>query len=128
MQDVKMTTKRRGWIGESVVARNLIEKGFGVYVPLVDDSGIDMVVDTGKNLKRVQVKTRISTASTSVEVKVGKHKNSNIDVIAIYYAPKDIIAYYPYNNEDSVYLALSTAKNNQESGRSWFYRYMEFPV
>jgi len=123
-----MNPKRKGWLGESVVATNLIKNGYDVYVPVVDDNGVDMLVDNGKNIKRVQVKTNSATSTTSIEVKLGKYKDSNIDVIAIYYTPKDIIAYYPYNNEESVYLALSTAKNNQEHGRDWFYRYMEFPL
>ena len=102
MSDIKLNTKRTGWLGEQAVARNLIsEHGYDVYFPVVDDKGVDMIVDTGKHLKRVQVKTRKSKKSnTSVEVRLGQYKGSNIDVIAIYFAPKDIIAYVPYNNEE----------------------------
>ena len=130
MSEIKLNTKRTGWSGEQAVARNLIsEHGHDVYFPVVDDKGVDMIVDTGKHLKRVQVKTRKSKKSnTSVEVRLGQYKGSNIDVIAIYYIPKDIIAYVPYNNEEFLNLALSTAKINQEQGRTWFYKYMEFPL
>mgnify|MGYP003658088246 CR=1 FL=1 len=126
-----MNTKRTGWIGEQAVKKDLlIDRGFQVYEPLVDDVGVDLVVDTGKSLKRVQVKTRNQQKrqTTSVEISLRKYVESNIDVIAIYYAPKDIIAYYPYNNEELICLAVDTAKNNQESHRNWFYRYMEFPL
>ena len=130
MSEIKLNTKRTGWLGEQAVAKNLIsEHGLDVYFPVVDDKGVDMIVDTGRNLKRVQVKTRKSKKSnTSVEVRLGQYKGSNIDVIAIYYEPKDIIAYVPYNDEEFLNLALSTAKNNQEQGRTWFYKYMEFPL
>ena len=108
MSDIILTTKRLGFIGETYVALDLISKGLDVFIPMVDDRGIDMIVDTGKLLN--------------------KYKKGQIDVVAVYYVPKNIIAYYPYNGEDSINLALSMAKNNQESGRDWFYKYQEFPL
>ena len=127
----QVSTLKTGIIGETAVIHDLTINypEFEVYKPIVDDKGVDMIVDTGKHLKRVQVKTRVSKKSnTSVEVRLGQYRGSNIDVIAIYYVPKDIIAYVPYNNEEFLNLALSTAKNNQEQGRTWFYKYMEFPL
>ena len=122
-------TKRVGWEGEQAVIRDLImNQGMDVYTSVVDDNLCDMVVDTGKKLKRVQVKTRIALrGNTSVEIKLTKYVKSKIDVIAIWYKPKDIIAYVPYKGEEFLLLAVETAKNNQEHGRNWFYRYMEFP-
>lgn len=129
MSDLILTTKRLGFIGETYVALDLISKGLDVFIPMVDDKGIDMVVDTGKSLKRVQVKSRSTLRSaTSIEIKLNKYKKGQIDVMAIYYVPKNIIAYFPYNGEHTIYLALSIAKNNQDSGRDWFYKYMEFPL
>ena len=126
---MKLNTKRTGWLGEQAYAKQLISAGYDVYLPIVDDHGVDLVVDTGKSLKRVQVKTRIAKkSSTSIEVRLGKYKGSNVDVIAVYYLPKDIIAYVPYKGDDFINLALTTAKNNQEQGRTWFYKYMEFPL
>lgn len=126
----KMSTQRMGWEGESVVQKDLIiNQRLDVYTSIVDDNLCDMVVDTGKKLKRVQVKTRSTLrGNTSVEVKLTKYVKSKIDVIAIWYKPKDIIAYVPYKGEDFLLLAVETAKNNQEHGRNWFYRYMEFPL
>ena len=76
MSDVKLNTKRTGWLGEQAVAKHIItEHGFDVYMPIVDDKGVDMIVDTGRHLKRVQVKTRISKkSSTSVEVRLGQYR------------------------------------------------------
>lgn len=123
-------TKRIGWEGEQVVLKDLImNQGMDVYTSVVDDNLCDMVVDTGKKLKRVQVKTRSTLrGNTSVEVKLTKYVKSKIDVIAIWYKPKNIIAYVPYKGEEFLLLAVETAKNNQEHGRNWFYRYMEFPL
>ena len=125
-----MSTQRIGWEGESVVQKDLIiNQRLDVYTSIVDDNLCDMVVDTGKKLKRVQVKTRSTLrGNTSVEVKLTKYVKSKIDVVAIWYKPKDIIAYVPYKGEEFLLLAVETAKNNQEHGRNWFYRYMEFPL
>tara|TARA_R100001463_G_scaffold23195_3_gene55669 strand:- start:1619 stop:2014 length:396 start_codon:yes stop_codon:yes gene_type:complete len=131
MDNPGLNTKRVGLLGEYAVHKHIIENyGFGIYTPVVDDSGIDMVVDTGTHLKRVQVKTRNKArrGTTSIEINCKKYMESNIDVFAIYYRPSDIVAYYPYNGEEMLVLAVSTAKNNQESKRNWFYKYMEFPL
>ena len=121
-------TKRFGWEGEQAVSKDLlINQGLDVYQSVVDDNRCDLVVDTGKKLKRVQVKAKKALRGTCIEIKLSKYKNSNIDVIAVWYKPKDIIAYVPYKQEEFLLLAVETAKNKQEKGRNWFYRYMEFP-
>lgn len=123
-------TKRIGWEGEQAVFRDLLmNQGLDVYSSVVDDNLCDLVVDTGKKLKRVQVKTRATLrGNSSIEIKLTKYVKSSIDVIAVWYKPKDIIAYVPYKGEECLLLAVETAKNNQEQGRNWFYRYMEFPL
>lgn len=129
MAEAKLSTKRTGWLGESAVVCDLISKGMDVYLPVVDDNLCDLVVDTGKNIRRVQVKSRVAIKrGTSVEVKCHKYKGSSIDVIAIHYITNNMIAYVPYKDQDSLNLAVSPAKNNQEMNRDWFYRYMEFPI
>jgi len=122
-------TKRFGWEGEQAVCRDiLMNQGLDVYQTVVDDNLCDLVVDTGKKLKRVQVKAKLALRGTCLEIKLSKYVKSNIDVIAVWYKPKDIIAYVPYKGEEFLLLAVETAKNNQEHGRNWFYRYMEFPL
>jgi len=122
-------TKRFGWEGEQVVSRDLlINQGLDVYQSVVDDNRCDLVVDTGKALKRVQVKAKKALRGTCLEIKLSRYVKSNIDVIAVWYEPKNIIAYVPYKGEEFLLLAVETAKNNQERGRNWFYRYMEFPL
>ena len=122
-------TKRFGWEGEQVVSRDLlINQGLDVYQSVVDDNRCDLVVDTGKKLKRVQVKAKKALRGTCLEIKLSRYVKSNIDVIAVWYEPKNIIAYVPYKGEEFLLLAVETAKNNQEHGRNWFYRYMEFPL
>ena len=125
----KMSTQRIGWEGEQAVSRDLlINQRLDVYSSVVDDNLCDLVVETGNKLKRVQVKAKKALRGTCLEIKLSKYVKSNIDVIAVWYEPKNIIAYVPYKGEEFLLLAVETAKNNQERGRNWFYRYMEFPL
>ena len=124
-----MLSINRGKIGELHCRKILLEAGYRVYLPEVDANQVDMVVEMANGaFKRVQVKTVTSLkTSTSIEIRLTKHVNTNrVDVMAIYYEPKGI-AFVPYNNEKVINLALATAKNNQSSKRKWFYQFERFP-
>lgn len=125
-----MNTVRIGFVGEQRVKIDLIERlGFHVYAPVIDDHMTDLLVDTGKNIKKVQVKTTTKLKTkTSIEIPLKKYVNSDVNIIAVYFMPKDLICYYPYNGEDCINLAVTTAVNNQDKGRNWFYKYMDFPL
>tara|TARA_R100001082_G_scaffold109632_2_gene87253 strand:+ start:862 stop:1266 length:405 start_codon:yes stop_codon:yes gene_type:complete len=125
------TTLRVGVVGELAVQRDLLKQGFHVYTPLLDDSETDLVCETKYGFKRVQVKTITKmTTKSSIEVRLSKHKGSNrIEVLAVYYEPKDIIAYLNWDNKkDSINLAINNAVNNQEKKRKYIYAYSNFPV
>ena len=125
-----MNSVRIGFVGEQMVKIDLIERlGFHVYAPVVDDHMTDLLVDTGKSIKKVQIKTRTKLKTqTSMEVRLQKYTKSDVDVIAIYFQPKNLICYYPYKGEDCVNLAVTPAINNQSQNRNWFYKYMDFPL
>tara|TARA_R100000808_G_scaffold18416_2_gene40351 strand:+ start:117 stop:503 length:387 start_codon:yes stop_codon:yes gene_type:complete len=125
-----MHTTHKGRIGELAVYQDLLTQGYNVYAPLVDTEQVDLVVETTSGLmKRVQIKTVMELKrGTSIEVNLTKYKNTNrVDVVAVYYLPKNIIAYVPYDNSHALSLALKTGKNNQIKGRKWFYSYELFP-
>jgi len=125
-----MHTTHKGRIGELAVYQDLLTQGYHVYAPLVDTEQVDLVVETTSGLmKRVQIKTVMELKrGTSIEVNLTKYKNTNrVDVVAVYYLPKNIIAYVPYDNSHALSLALNTGKNNQIKGRKWFYSYELFP-
>lgn len=124
-----MHSVHTGKIGEIAVQKDLLLQNYNVFLPLVD-SGIDIVVEMQNGtMQRVQVKCVSEMKKrTSIEVNLAKYKNTNkVDVIAVYFVPKDIIAYVPYENTHHLTLALSTGKNNQSKGRKWFYSYERFP-
>ena len=78
-------------------------------------------------MKRVQIKSVFSDkAKTSIEVNTKKYVNTGrVDVVAVYY--DEMIAYIPYDNQKTLQLAISTAKNGQTKDRNWFYSYKRFP-
>ena len=120
----------KGALGELAVQKSLIQQGYSIYAPVVDVDQIDLVVELNNgSMKKVQIKTVMELKrGTAVEVSLTKYKNTNrVDVVAVYYLPKDIIAYVPYDNTHALTLALITGKNNQTKNRKWFYSYERFP-
>ena len=121
-----------GVLGELAVRKALVKQGYGgkVYLPESDTAQVDLIVEmTNGQFSRVQVKTvyKLKT-TTSIEIKLDKYINTGrVDVVAIYFEPKDIIAFVPYDNQKTLNLALTTGKNNQRKGRKWFYQYERFP-
>lgn len=120
----------KGKMGELAIRQDLLSQGYNIYLPEVDVTQVDMIVETSiYAIKRVQIKcvTKLRRG-TAVEVDTTKYKDKNrVDVVAIYYEPKDIIAYVPYENTHAISLALTTGKNNQTKNRKWFYSYERFP-
>jgi hypothetical protein len=129
MSGKELSTARIGKIGELAVMKDILNQGYHCYSPACDDAQVDLVIETSYSFKRIQVKTISKLKKgTSIEVRMHKHRyKERVDILAIYFMPKDIIAYYPYNNELSVSLALKVAGNNQEKGRDWFYKYELIP-
>ena len=125
-----MHSVQKGKIGELAIRQDLLSQGYNIYLPEVDVTQVDMIVETASfAIRRVQIKcvTKLRRG-TAIEVDTTKYKDTNrVDVVAIYYEPKNISAYVPYQNTHAISLALSTGKNNQTKGRKWFYSYEYFP-
>ena len=101
-----------------------------MYLPEADTAQVDLLVEMSNGqFKRVQVKSvQAAKRGTAVEVKLVKYVNTNrVDVVAVHLVEKDIIAFVPYENQQSLNLALSTSKNNQKKHRLWFYQFERFP-
>lgn len=125
-----MHSLNKGRIGELAVHKDLIKQGYNIYTPVVDSDQVDLVVELKNGgMNKVQIKTVTELKrGTAVTVDLTKYKDTKrIDVVAVYYLPKDIVAYVPYDNSHALSLALSTGKNNQTKGRKWFYSYDRYP-
>ena len=128
-----INTIHKGFIGEIAVIKDLVTNytNYNVFKPVIDEKGVDLIVERRKKeFLRVQVKTITEMKTkTSIEVRLHKYRNKDlIDIVAVYYAEKDLVCYVPYENENSINLALKPSKNNQMKNRRFFYQYMEFPV
>ncbi len=124
-----MLSINKGKVGELAVRKDLVNSGYNIFIPEVDN-GVDLLVELSNgSIKKVQIKTAYKMKTeTSLEVDTRKYIDTNtVDVVAIYYQPEDDIAYVPFENTRSINLALRTAKNNQNEGRKWFYGYRSFP-
>ena len=127
---MKTSTNRLGKIGETAVIHDLIKNyEYPLYMPVVDDVGVDLIVDRGDKFFKVQIKTvsRMNN-TTAIELRLVKYSKNAFDVIAVYFAPLEKVAYVRYNNENHITLAIHRARNSQNEKRKWFYQYMEFPI
>ena len=123
-----MHSVSKGKIGELAIRKNLIEAGYNIYLPECDSAQVDLVVELESGMmKRVQIKSVYSDRDkTSIEINTKKYVNTGrVDIIAVYY--DDMIAYIPYDNQKTLQLAISTARNGQTKDRNWFYSYKRFP-
>ena len=132
-----LSPTRIGRKGELMVTKLLLELGFHPYMPVVDEIGIDLIVQSPTRLHqfyRLQVKTiEENKTNTSILLRCGQI--DNVDIVCAYYEPigvaflpvKDIKANSKAKDRQSVNLALYTAENNQQKDRKYFYQYMRFP-
>ena len=120
-----------GKIGELKTAQKFLNHGYEVFVPLVDISGTDMIVEKNGDLKKIQVKsssitthddncTRLSLKSSDFNMRDGqvisynkKYKKKNVDYFALY-SDKDDDVYLIENNENrsSIHIRNKVSENN----------------
>ena len=94
------TSIRKGALGELKVIADLLEKGYDVYTPVVDDNGIDFIVSNGIYMRSIQVKSNDHKGykyATSVEINTRKCKKA--DVVAVPIKIVDCICYVNSNEK-----------------------------
>ena len=69
----KISTTRKGYIGQQIVIDFLLKKNLRVYEPVVDDFGVDLLVEKNEKFISVQVKyhtkfTKLSSTSIHVNI------------------------------------------------------------
>lgn len=130
--------KTKGALGEIAVAKDLLAKGYQVFVELSDNSRVDLIVmkDDYHPLK-VQVKA-LHSKDGSVIVNATKsgpnyrfrYADYHIDVFAVYVLDKDIIAYVSADlllaQQKSLTLRIEAPVNKQNQGIHWFAKFAEF--
>jgi PD-(D/E)XK nuclease superfamily protein len=90
-----MNCKVRGSVAELAFVLKAASLGFGVSKPHADTEHYDFIVDSGKRLSRVQVKSTFRASRCGYQIRAlwGKHspyKLNDIDFLAVYIVPRNI--------------------------------------
>lgn len=122
----KLSATQKGELAEVKCMCRFIEKGFTVCTPHGHDQKYDLIVDTGKERERVQVKTGklkkeviIWNCSRSPQVGQGKNRipysADDVDAFAVYCPELDECYYVPVNKTTTTQgsLRVVPAKNKQ---------------
>tara|TARA_R110001583_G_scaffold94255_1_gene237663 strand:+ start:782 stop:1186 length:405 start_codon:yes stop_codon:yes gene_type:complete len=127
---IKLSTTRKGYLGELMVIESLLEKNLMVYAPIVDDFHIDLLVEHDNKFTKIQVKyhTTMMTKS-SVQVRV---RPTHADYIAIpvkAYGKMHIMWYKNVrrNKKYTVSFQKYIPKNNQVIGVNFFKSFLKSP-
>ena len=112
MTSTSASNKPHGGAAELLVAYELMERGFGVCVPLGDSEPYDLIATYKTKLSRIQVKsTRTKTSSGTYRVMFQKGRNkkttyskADTDFIAavVYYTSGPAVYVIPIENLKSV--------------------------
>jgi hypothetical protein len=125
----KRQTSARGNMSELRVATAYAEAGFAVSMPLGGGAPYDLIVDTGKRLLKVQVKTgRLRNGCVIFPMqrhsgRNGKAQNyvrGEIDLFAVYCPGNAKIYVWQFGDNPTLgYLRYSEARNNQQQKIRW---------
>jgi len=130
LDSTKISSTRKGYIGQEIVANYLLRKNLRVYTPVVDDFGVDLLVEINNKYTSVQVKyhTRF-TNPTSIQVDISA---TNADWIAIPMSINENIKILWYKNKRkgiryAVSFAVNTPKNNQVKKVNFYKNFLKAP-
>ncbi len=92
-----VTSKQRGELAEMMFMVKAAKKGFATAKPYGDSRRYDFIVDTGRRLWRVQVKSSSRLCKGAYHVSANRHSSgrtmayraSEIDVVIAYVVPED---------------------------------------
>jgi len=122
-----MNTKDKGDISEQRITLDLLESGYSVSEPVGDNQRYDLILDTGVDLLKVQVKTATTTGEGSIKFNCqSSYLLSDGSVERGYTANEvDLFAVYCHNTGDIAYIPVEETPNSEmrlrdekKSGRS----------
>ena len=129
-KNIKLSRTRKGYIGENMVIKFLLERNLKLYAPAVDDFGIDLLVEQDNMYTKIQVKyhTTMMTES-SIQVRV---KPTQADYIAIpvqAYGRMHIMWYKNTRKDKKYTIAFQKyiPKNNQVKKINFFKSFLKCP-
>ncbi len=126
-----MNPKRKGETTEAIIISEMMKRGFDVSVPFGENTRYDLVLDKGKELKRVQCKTgrlkgdvvKFNTASTTSNYTetVEKDYSEQVDLFIVSCYENDGLYQIPIEEipNSEMKLRIQEPKNNQKKGINW---------
>lgn len=133
--ELDLSTKFKGTLTELQVQTYFLSKGYNISVPICEESKYDLILDTGKQLLRIQIKTaRLSEEKNSIrfncrstccntrENKKRTYSDTEIDYFATYW--NDNVYLVPVGETSSEKaLHFNVALNQKRSNWSYLEDY-----
>tara|TARA_R100001082_G_scaffold44438_1_gene23642 strand:- start:17380 stop:17787 length:408 start_codon:yes stop_codon:yes gene_type:complete len=126
----KLSRTRKGYIGENLVIKFLLEKNLKLYAPIVDDFGIDLLIEQDNKYTKVQVKYHTTIMSSSaIQVKIQPTKADYIAIPVQAYGRMHIMWYKNTRKNKRYTIAFQKyyPKNNQVKKVNFFKSFLECP-
>lgn len=126
----KLSRTRKGYIGENLVIKFLLEKNLKLYAPIVDDFGIDLLIEQDNKYTKVQVKYHTTMMSDSaIQVKIQPTKADYIAIPVQAYGRMHIMWYKNTRKNKRYTIAFQKyyPKNNQVKKVNFFKSFLECP-
>lgn len=126
----KLSRTRKGYIGENLVIKFLLEKNLKLYAPIVDDFGIDLLIEQDNKYTKVQVKYHTTMMSDSaIQVKIQPTKADYIAIPVQAYGRMHIMWYKNTRKNKRYTIAFQKyyPKNNQVKKVNFFKSFLESP-
>ena len=126
----KLSRTRKGYIGENLVIKYLLEKNLKLYAPIVDDFGIDLLIEQDNKYTKVQVKYHTTIMSSSaVQVKIQPTQADYIAIPVQAYGRMHIMWYKNTRKNKRYTIAFQKyyPKNNQVKKVNFFKSFLECP-
>jgi len=127
---IKLSKTRKGYIGENMVIKFLLEKNLRLYIPAVDDFGIDLLVEQNNKYTTIQVKYHTTMMSESaIQVRVRPTKADYIAIPVKAYGRMHIMWYKNTRKNRKYTIAFQKyiPKNNQIKKINFFKSFLECP-
>lgn len=128
MEDVFLTTKQKGNIGESIILSEFVQRGIQVSIPFGDNARYDLIAEFNGRLNKIQIKyCSQKEKNGSIELACSSSKNHTTNKrYDVYVNDVDYMAFYiqswnksllvpieTIGNRKSLRIRQSSCKNNQ---------------
>ena len=129
----RLTTARKGYIGQNIVEQYLLKKRVKLYAPVVDDFGIDYLIYNNNKYITVQVKYHTAMKTENSSSITARITSTDADWIAIpcHVNDETHIIWYRNDRKNETYqvaFALYAPKNNQVKKINFYKSFLKPPI